>query len=279
MFACGRYEGIDQRVLDHAATRMRVREVSLGDYVLNGGEAAALVVTEAVVRLLPGFMGNAASLVEESHEDDGLLEYPVYTKPASWRGLDVPDGAARRATTRGSRRGGTSRPLRRTAERRPDLLHPSRLLDGRRHGARAPHRDARPTRGSCSPCSWACWVQRGARNHRGAIPALLEDIDDVRAWIGAGPPSSAQCGPARRCRAGAPRRRRVGHRPADGGAGPARTRPGAGGCSQARGAAPRRTAHDVRAVHRRRQPAQPADVPAGRLPARAASSPSRASRS
>jgi tRNA (guanine37-N1)-methyltransferase len=90
VFACGRYEGIDQRVLDHAATRMEVREVSLGDYVLNGGEVAALAIVEAVARLLPGFMGNAESLVEESHQD-GLLEYPVYTKPVHWRGLDVPD--------------------------------------------------------------------------------------------------------------------------------------------------------------------------------------------
>ena len=90
LFACGRYEGIDQRVLDHARTRMQVREISIGDYVLNGGEVAALVVTEAVVRLLPGFMGNPGSLEEESHED-GLLEYPVYTKPAEWRGLEVPD--------------------------------------------------------------------------------------------------------------------------------------------------------------------------------------------
>ena len=85
VFLCGRYEGIDQRVLDHAATRAEVVEVSLGDYVLNGGEVAAVAVTEAVVRLLPGFMGNAESLVEESHED-GLLEYPVFTRPASWRG-------------------------------------------------------------------------------------------------------------------------------------------------------------------------------------------------
>jgi tRNA (guanine37-N1)-methyltransferase len=90
VFACGRYEGIDQRVLDEAATRMTVREVSLGDYVLNGGEVAALVVTEAVARLLPGFMGNPDSLSEESHGEGGLLEYPVYTKPASWRGHDVP---------------------------------------------------------------------------------------------------------------------------------------------------------------------------------------------
>src|SRR6478735_3485342 len=94
VFACGRYEGIDQRVLDDAATRAEVREISLGDYVLNGGEVAALAITEAVVRLIPGFMGNAESLVEESHSlsDSGvsLLEYPVYTKPSSWRDREVP---------------------------------------------------------------------------------------------------------------------------------------------------------------------------------------------
>ncbi len=95
VFACGRYEGIDQRVIEHAATLGTVREISLGDYVLNGGEVAALAITEAVVRLLPGFMGNAESLVEESHED-GLLEYPVYTKPASWRGPRGARGAALR---------------------------------------------------------------------------------------------------------------------------------------------------------------------------------------
>lgn len=90
MFACGRYEGIDARVAEHASTRMRVDEVSIGDYVLNGGEVAVLVIVEAVVRLLPDVIGNAESLVEESHVD-GLLEAPTYTKPASWRGLDVPD--------------------------------------------------------------------------------------------------------------------------------------------------------------------------------------------
>ena len=91
-FACGRYEGIDQRVIDHARTRMPVVEVSLGDYVLNGGEVAALAIVEAVVRLLPGVVGNPESLAEESHAGDlgGLLEYPVYTKPATWRGLEVP---------------------------------------------------------------------------------------------------------------------------------------------------------------------------------------------
>ena len=91
LFACGRYEGIDQRVVDHAGSRWRVRELSLGDFVLNGGEVAALAMIEAVVRLIPGFMGNPESLVEESHGADGLLEYPTYTKPASWRGLDVPE--------------------------------------------------------------------------------------------------------------------------------------------------------------------------------------------
>ena len=119
-FACGRYEGIDERVLDHAAQRMPVLPVSLGDYVLNGGEVAVLAIIEAVARLLPGVIGNAESLVEESHED-GLLEYPVYTKPASWRGLDVPEillsgnhGAI--AAWRQAQR------VERTRARRPDLL-------------------------------------------------------------------------------------------------------------------------------------------------------------
>ena len=90
VFACGRYEGIDQRVVEHYRTTHRVLEVSVGDYVLNGGEVAVLAMMEATVRLLPGFMGNPESLVEESHEK-GLLEYPSYTKPRTWRGLDVPE--------------------------------------------------------------------------------------------------------------------------------------------------------------------------------------------
>ena len=90
VFACGRYEGIDQRVVEHYRTTHRVVEVSVGDYVLNGGEVAALAMMEATVRLLPGFMGNPESLVEESHEK-GLLEYPSFTKPRTWRGLDVPE--------------------------------------------------------------------------------------------------------------------------------------------------------------------------------------------
>jgi tRNA (guanine37-N1)-methyltransferase len=90
VFACGRYEGIDQRVFDWAKDKAEVRLISLGDYVLNGGEVAALAMIEAIARLIPGVIGNAESLTEESHSD-GLLEYPSYTKPASWRGLDVPE--------------------------------------------------------------------------------------------------------------------------------------------------------------------------------------------
>jgi len=120
VFACGRYEGIDQRVIDHFSTHGRVRLVSLGDYVLNGGEVAAMAVIEAVSRLIPGVVGNPESLVEESHED-GLLEYPSYTKPAVWRGLEVPPvllsgnhGAI--ATWR------REQSLERTRANRPDLL-------------------------------------------------------------------------------------------------------------------------------------------------------------
>src|SRR4051794_6670199 len=119
-FACGRYEGIDERVLQHAGARWRVTPVSLGDYVLNGGEVAVLAIVEAGGRLLPGVVGNAESLVEESHEG-GLLEYPVYTKPASWRGLAVPDVLLSGHHGRVARWRRDER-LRRTAARRPDLL-------------------------------------------------------------------------------------------------------------------------------------------------------------
>ena len=119
-FACGRYEGIDERVYQDAEAIMPVLPVSLGDYVLNGGEVAVLAIVEAVARLIPGVLGNAESLVEESHED-GLLEYPVYTKPADWRGREVPPVLlsghhAQIARWRRDER------LRRTARRRPDLL-------------------------------------------------------------------------------------------------------------------------------------------------------------
>lgn len=123
VFACGRYEGIDQRVVDDAATRMRVEEVSIGDYVLPGGESAAVVMIEAVVRLLPDVLGNPASHQDDSHSEHvgGLLEGPSYTRPASWRGLDVPEvllsgDHARIAAWR------HEQGMQRTRERRPDLL-------------------------------------------------------------------------------------------------------------------------------------------------------------
>ena len=121
--ACGRYEGIDARVVEHYRARddVRVTEISLGDYVLNGGEVAALVVVEAVARLLPGVVGNPQSLVEESHGAAGLLEYPVYTKPPVWADLPVPEvlTSGHHARIERWRR---DEALRRTAARRPDLL-------------------------------------------------------------------------------------------------------------------------------------------------------------
>ncbi|MFR9751917.1 tRNA (guanosine(37)-N1)-methyltransferase TrmD [Nocardia sp. 004] len=120
VFACGRYEGIDQRVFDDAARRVRVAEVSIGDYVLIGGEAAVLVMTEAVVRLRPGVLGNQQSHQEDSFSD-GLLEGPSYTRPVSWRGLEVPQvllsgDHAKVAAWR------HEQALARTRARRPDLL-------------------------------------------------------------------------------------------------------------------------------------------------------------
>lgn len=93
VFACGRYEGIDARVAEHykKVNGIRVHEISIGDYVLNGGEVAALVMIEAITRLIPGVIGNPNSLLEESHNEIGEVEYPVYTKPSNWRGLEVPE--------------------------------------------------------------------------------------------------------------------------------------------------------------------------------------------
>ncbi|MGO4247268.1 tRNA (guanosine(37)-N1)-methyltransferase TrmD [Paenarthrobacter sp. RAF54_2] len=120
VFACGRYEGIDERVIDWAHEHFTVRPVSLGDYVLNGGEVAVLAMVEAIGRLLPGVVGNPESLVEESHSD-GLLEYPVYTKPSSWREHEVPPVllSGNHGKIAQWRR---HEQFRRTAERRPDLL-------------------------------------------------------------------------------------------------------------------------------------------------------------
>lgn len=113
---CGRYEGVDQRVADHLVDG----ELSIGDYVLAGGEAAAVVVVEAVARLLPGVMGNVASSAEESFAD-GLLEYPHYTRPAEFRGWTVPEvllsGHHQRVA-----QWRKAAAIARTRERRPDLI-------------------------------------------------------------------------------------------------------------------------------------------------------------
>jgi tRNA (guanine37-N1)-methyltransferase len=124
LFAAGRYEGIDQRVVDHYREQVAVEELSVGDYILNGGEVAAMAMIEAIARLVPGFLGNPDSLTEESHHtspDGTLLEYPIYTKPPSWRGLDVPEVllSGHHAKIARWRR---DQSLRRTAERRPDLF-------------------------------------------------------------------------------------------------------------------------------------------------------------
>ena len=125
VFACGRYEGIDQRVITDAASRMPVLELSIGDYVLAGGEVAAMVIIEAVTRLIPGVLGNPSSAGEDSFSGElsDLLEAPSYTRPPVYRGLAVPQvltsgdhgavAAYRRAES-----------LRRTTENRPDLLPP-----------------------------------------------------------------------------------------------------------------------------------------------------------
>jgi tRNA (guanine37-N1)-methyltransferase len=96
IFACGRYEGIDDRVRIHYSQpeyqqrNIQVREVSIGDYVLGGGEVASMVMIEAITRLIPGVLGNPLSLAEESHNEEGYLEYPNFTRPQEWRGLEVP---------------------------------------------------------------------------------------------------------------------------------------------------------------------------------------------
>ncbi|MBO1757651.1 tRNA (guanosine(37)-N1)-methyltransferase TrmD [Dermacoccus nishinomiyaensis] len=185
IFACGRYEGIDERVYEAAADVMPVRVISLGDYVLNGGEVAVLAMIEAAARLLPGFMGNAESLVEESHED-GLLEYPVYTKPATWQGREVPPvllsgDHGKVAAWRHQQR------LERTAARRPDLLHASSALtpggvDDRWGGAliaKATPADV----GDLLTCTHACWLREGILNDTLTIPAQHETVESLMASL------------------------------------------------------------------------------------------------
>jgi len=120
VFACGRYEGIDQRVVEYANSQTEVMELSIGDYVLNGGEVAAVVMIEAICRLIPGVIGNSESLAEESHAQR-LLEYPSFTKPQSWRGLEVPQVllSGHHAEIAAWR---LEQSKARTAKNRPDLL-------------------------------------------------------------------------------------------------------------------------------------------------------------
>jgi tRNA (guanine37-N1)-methyltransferase len=192
-FACGRYEGIDERVYEYAAhdLGLRVDVVSLGDYVLNGGEVAVLAVVEAVARLLPGVIGNAESLVEESHED-GLLEYPVYTKPASWtpvdgRAREVPpvllsgDHAAIAAWRHQQR-------LERTVARRPDLLHASLAAQGDLAAyvvALASRADA-PEVMTLGLAAWAAEFARAGRlfgpGHE-TVADLAEGFAQWRTWV------------------------------------------------------------------------------------------------
>ncbi len=160
LFACGRYEGIDARVAEHTATRPEVDaldEISIGDYVLAGGEAAVLVMVEAVARLLPGVLGNPGSLDEESHTA-GLLEYPLYTKPPTWRGLEVPE-VLRSGDHGVIARWRRDESLRRTARRRPDLV---RALD-----------PAACDRADLATLAAEGWAPRDGRFH----PALLSVTD------------------------------------------------------------------------------------------------------
>ena len=182
--ACGRYEGIDERVYEHAAERMPVTVVSLGDYVLNGGEVAALAIVEAVGRLLPGVVGNAESLVEESHEG-GLLEYPVYTRPAAWD-----DGGVVRevpAVLLGGDHAAVARwrheqRLARTAARRPDLLAPAATVAG------LDDLDVRVATPADAPellvLQRACWMPEARVSGSWPIPPLEESLDDVVAGLG-----------------------------------------------------------------------------------------------
>ncbi len=172
-FACGRYEGIDDRVAHHYRDAgVEVLELSIGDYVLNGGEVASLVMIEAVARLRPGVLGNPESVVEESHSTEGLLEHPAYTRPIAWRGLDVTDLAP---GLTGGDHGAVARTRRdeaiaRTAARRPDMIE---ALDPA--GLDAADRAALARGGWALPAGAERPVELVLR------PALPEDADAVAA--------------------------------------------------------------------------------------------------
>ena len=175
VFACGRYEGIDARVAVDAAKRMRVDEISIGDYVLNGGEAASLVIIESVVRLLPGVIGNPESLTEESHASgqDHLLEYPVFTKPADWRGLQVPE------ILLSGHHGNVARWRRErseqlTRERRPDLL-PEATSQPEVHIVRGSPDDF----GQILTVQRAAFVTEALANQTLELPAFTETVQEL----------------------------------------------------------------------------------------------------
>ena len=171
VFACGRYEGVDERVYAHSIEAYDVRVVSLGDYVLNGGEVAVLAIVEAVARLLPGVIGNAQSLVEESHEG-GLLEYPIYTKPKHWKGFSVPEvllsgDHGRIAKWRHEQR------LQRTVERQADLF--AAASAGQLQFTVATPADV----GELQTLTHACWLIEGITNQSLNIPAQHETTQSL----------------------------------------------------------------------------------------------------
>lgn len=192
-FACGRYEGIDERVYEYAAQDLglEVSVVSLGDYVLNGGEVAVLAIVEAVARLLPGVIGNAESLVEESHED-GLLEYPVYTKPAAWTPAQPAGATAREVppVLLSGDHGAIARwrhqqRLERTSARRPDLLHASQSVDP---AAGLDGYDLSSATPADAPelmtLTRACWIEEVARYgmFEAGEQTLEEVVSDLAGW-------------------------------------------------------------------------------------------------
>jgi tRNA (guanine37-N1)-methyltransferase len=181
IIGCGRYEGVDARVVQDAAARMRVDEVSIGDYVLSGGEAAALVIIEAIVRLLPGVVGNPRSLTEESHSEDhdGLLEYPLYTKPPSWRGLEVPEilSSGHHGRIAAWRR---SAALARTRALRPDLLPADEQAELVIEPATI------DDTGELWTLQLSAYVSEGRLNGSFDIPPLMETLAELRASVAAG---------------------------------------------------------------------------------------------
>ena len=198
VFACGRYEGIDARVAEHyRAAGVEVHELSIGDYVLSGGEAAALVMIEAIARLRPGVVGNPASVVEESHSEAGLLEYPVHTRPVAWRGLDLAASDPHLLSGDHARiaRARRDQAIARTAARRPDMierLRPEDLdADDRavlaRHGWAVPAAARRPVELTVRPAraeDARALAALAARTFPDACPAFLSE-ENIAAHIAA----------------------------------------------------------------------------------------------